>query len=81
MMHYALRARGCAPHGSWDGHFFIGQTKDNREVLEAIPKKGECQRVRVKITAAPVADQPARWGAVLLGVGNKFRTPNPVPNP
>jgi len=79
--YYSLRGGDCAPHGTWEGHFWVGADEQNRRVLAAIPKKPQCQRVRVKLTTPPTAEQPNRWGADLIGVGKTLTMPEPPPSP
>lgn len=79
--YHALFTRGCAAHGSWDGHFWVAETDQTKAALSGIPKKPQCQRVQLRITAAPAGDEPSRWGAQLVGIGKKLRMPEPPPNP
>jgi hypothetical protein len=79
--YYALRGRDCAPHGSWEGFLSVAANDKNRSTLDAIPKSPKCQRVRVKLTTAPPAAEPERWGAELQGVGKTLSMPEPPPSP
>lgn len=79
--HYALRGRDCTPHGTWEGHLLVPENDKTKSVLAAIPKRPKCQRVRVKLTAAPTAEAPDRFGAELLGIGAVTSIPEPPPSP
>jgi hypothetical protein len=79
--YYALQGRDCAPHGSWEGHLWVASNDKNRSTLDAIPKRPKCQRVRAKITSAPPAGQPERWGAEIQGIGKPLSVPEPPPSP
>jgi hypothetical protein len=80
--HYVLQATGCSDHGGRKAHFFVPEQDTTRAALATVPKTPSCIRARFKITAAPTAEEPTRWGAELVAIGDKkFRAPEPVPNP
>jgi hypothetical protein len=81
LTYYVLQGRDCAPHGSWEGALAIPANDKIRAVLDAIPKRPKCQRVRAKLTTAPLAAEPERWGAELLGIGKISNMPEPPPSP
>ena len=80
---WALVATGCSPHGGWEAQLYVGENDANRDFLQSLNKAGAstCARVRAKITKAPTAAVPSRWGAELIGIGNQFPKPSRVPNP
>ena len=79
--YYTLQGRDCAPHGSWEGSLAVPANAKNRSVLDGIPKRPKCQRVRVKLTTAPPAAEPEHWGAELQGLGKVVNMPEPPPSP
>jgi hypothetical protein len=80
---WALVATGCSPHGGWEAQLYVAENDANRDFIQALDKAGgsTCARVRAKITMAPTAAAPSRWGAELVGIGAQFPKPQPGPNP